>query len=243
MIPQWIWDIQTAKITIDLMPVYLLNSEYIFPDPADAEDSGLLAIGGDLSPERLILAYEMGIFPWYSEDDPILWFSPDPRMIMDLYTYRPGRSLQKVLNSAKFEIRIDTDFPSVIEHCARISRNGQTGTWITGEMIEAYNKLHVLGYAHSFETYFEGELAGGLYGVSLGGAFFGESMFYLEKNTSKVAFHHLVLKCREMNFDFIDSQVPTEHMKKLGCYEVSRKEFLKKLGTALKKETIKGKWK
>jgi len=225
------------------MPVYILGEENVFPDPNDAEETGLLAVGGDLTPERLLLAYESGIFPWYSEDDPILWFSPNPRLIFELGDYNPGRTLRKVVNSGKYEVRIDTKFNEVIKSCAEISRKHQSGTWITGEMISAYSKLHELGYAHSFETFYNGELIGGLYGVSLGGAFFGESMFHNIKDSSKVAFHHLVLKCIEYNFDFIDSQISTEHMKQMGCVEISRHLFLKRLKKALLKDTVKGHWK
>jgi len=225
------------------MPVFLLGNENIFPDPDEAEVTGLLAIGGDLNTERLLLAYKSGIFPWYSEDDPILWFSPDPRLIFEIARYKPGRTLKKLINSEKYEVRIDTDFETVIKLCAEVRRKGQSGTWITDEMIGAYISLHKFGFAHSFETYFNNELVGGLYGVSIGGAFFGESMFHSKKDASKVAFHSLILKCREFNFDFIDSQVPTDHMKQLGCVEISRKIFLEKLKKALLKDTVKGNWK
>lgn len=224
------------------MTVYLLDSEIWFPCPSEAEPGGLLAVGGDLSPKRLVLAYENGIFPWYSEGDPILWFSPDPRMVFFPEDFRFSKTLLKTASSGKFSIKIDTDFPAVIENCARVGRKGQDGTWITGEMKEAYIKLHELGYAHSFETYRDGKLVGGLYGVSLGGAFFGESMFHLETDASKVALFHLARKCRESGFDFIDSQVPTDHMRTLGGREISRKEFLLALESSLQKETLRGKW-
>ena len=224
------------------MPVYILGEENIFPDPNDAEDTGLLAVGGDLSPERLLLAYSSGIFPWYSEDDPILWFSPDPRLIFELVDYKPGRTLKKLINSNRYEVRIDTDFESVIRQCAKVPRPGQSGTWITGEMISAYIKLYELGYAHSFETYENEQLVGGLYGVSLGKAFFGESMFYIKKDASKIAFHCLVEKCREFSFSFIDSQVPTEHMKQMGCVEISRVSFLDRLKKSMSGNTEKGRW-
>jgi len=225
------------------MPVYILGNEHVFPNPNDSEETGLLAVGGDLEPERLLLAYKSGIFPWYSEDDPILWFSPNPRLIFELGDYKPGRTIRKVLNSGKYEVRIDTQFKEVIKSCSEVSRMNQSGTWITDEMIAAYTKLYELGYAHSFETYFDGKLVGGLYGVSLGRVFFGESMFHREKDSSKIAFHHLVLKCRDYNFDFIDSQVPTEHMIQLGCVEISRSLFLERLKNAMLKDTIKGHWK
>lgn len=224
------------------MPVYMLGNENVFPDPNEAEDTGLLAVGGDLSTERLLLAYKSGIFPWYSEDDPILWFSPDPRLIFELKEYNPGRTLKKLINSNKYIVKIDTNFDTVIKQCAKVPRQGQSGTWITDEMIQSYIALHNIGYAHSFETYFNDELVGGLYGISLGGAFFGESMFHHKKDASKIAFHHLILKCREFDFDFIDSQVPTDHMKQMGCIEISRTSFLKKLTNTLIKVTVKGHW-
>ena len=224
------------------MTVYFLDSRIRFPDPSEAEPGGLLAIGGDLSPKRLLLAYENGIFPWYSEEDPILWFSPDPRMVFFPGDFRFSKTLIKTVSSGKFSVRVDTDFATVIESCALVTRKGQSGTWITEEMKTAYRKLHELGYAHSFEVYSEENLVGGLYGVSLGGAFFGESMFHLETDASKVALFHLARKCWEFGFDFIDSQVPTDHMRTLGGREVSRKEFLLALKSSLRKKTLRGVW-
>lgn len=224
------------------MTVYFLDSRIIFPDPSEAEPGGLLAVGGDLSPERLLLAYEKGIFPWYSEEDPILWFSPDPRMVFLPGDFRFSKTLLKTVSSGKFSVRADTDFAAVVESCAQVQRKGQSGTWITEEMKAAYGKLHELGYAHSFETYLDGKLVGGLYGVSLGGAFFGESMFHTETDASKVALFHLAQKCWESGFDLIDSQVPTDHMKTLGGREISRKEFLSLLETSLGKKTLRGRW-
>jgi len=224
------------------MTVYFLDSRIRFPDPSEAEPGGLLAVGGDLSPERLLLAYQNGIFPWYGEGDPILWFSSDPRMVFFPGDFKFSKTLLKTASSGKFSVRADTDFAAVVENCAQVSRKGQSGTWITEEMKAAYGKLHELGYAHSFETYREGELVGGLYGVSLGGAFFGESMFHLETDASKVALFHLARKCWESGFDFIDSQVPTDHMRTLGGREISRKEFLSALESSLGKETLRGRW-
>lgn len=224
------------------MTVYFLDSRISFPDPSEAEPDGLLAVGGDLSPERLLLAYENGIFPWYSEGDPILWFSPDPRMVFLPGDFRFSKTLLRTVSSGKFSVSADTDFAAVVENCAQVQRKGQSGTWITEEMKAAYGKLHELGYAHSFETYREGKLVGGLYGVSLGGAFFGESMFHLETDASKVALFHLARKCWESGFDLIDSQVPTDHMRTLGGREISRKEFLSALETSLGKKTLRGKW-
>ncbi len=224
------------------MIVYFLDSQIRFPDPSEAEPGGLLAIGGDLSPKRLLLAYENGIFPWYSEEDPILWFSPDPRMVFFPSDFKFSKTLIKTVSSGKFSVRIDTDFTAVIECCAQVGRKGQSGTWITEEMKTAYRKLHELGYAHSFEVYSGESLVGGLYGVSLGGAFFGESMFHLETDASKVALFHLARKCWEFGFDFIDSQVPTDHMRTLGGREISRKEFLLALESSVRKKTLRGVW-
>lgn len=224
------------------MTVYFLNSRIMFPHPSEAEPGGLLAVGGDLSPERLLLAYENGIFPWYSEEDPILWFSPDPRMVFLPGDFRFSKTLLKTVSSGKFSVRADTNFAAVVENCAQVQRKGQSGTWITEGMKAAYGKLHELGYAHSFETYLDGKLVGGLYGVSLGGAFFGESMFHLETDASKVALFHLAQKCWESGFDLIDSQVPTDHMRTLGGREISRKEFLLALESSLRKNTLCGRW-
>ncbi len=225
------------------MPVSLLGKNLKFPDPKDADQHGLLAVGGDLSLERLLLAYKKGIFPWYSEGEPILWFSPDPRLIFSPKNFKPSKSLQKLLKSRKFNVKVDNNFEEVIHKCAKVKRKFQSGTWITQDMQDAYIKLHNLGFAHSFETYLQGELVGGLYGVSLGGAFFGESMFYSETDASKVAFSYLVDFCIDVDFDFIDSQVSNEHMLNMGGVEIPRAEFLKVLEKSLEKETIKGKWK
>ena len=224
------------------MTVYVLTDDIIFPDTREADASGLVGIGGDLSVDRLLLAYKTGIFPWYADDDPILWFSPDPRLVFYFENYKPSRSLVKVINSNKFQVKFDTDFESVIKKCAAIKRVGQSGTWINDDMIDSYIKMHYAGYAHSVETYLNCELVGGLYGVSLGSAFFGESMFHDVPNASKIAFHFLVLKCKEWNFDFIDSQIPTEHMKRLGAVEISRNQFLSELKESMKNKTRKGRW-
>ncbi len=224
------------------MPVYCLTDELVFPDPADAEPSGLVAVGGDLSVERLLLAYRSGIFPWYSEGEPILWFSPDPRCVLYPDNYTPGRSFMKVVRSGRFQVRFDTDFDLVIKKCSEVVRKEESGTWITSDMIDSYNKLHKEGYAHSVETYSEGNMVGGLYGVSLGSAFFGESMFHSVDNASKVALYFLVQKCKEWDFDLIDSQVTTEHMMSLGAVNIDRKRFLSELERSLKHRTQRGKW-
>lgn len=225
------------------MPVYFLDEKIRFPNPKQADPNGLIAVGGDLSSERLLFAYKKGIFPWYSEGQPILWFSPDPRLVFYPKDFKRSKSLDKLVNSGKFEVKVDTNFVEVIENCAKVERKFQSGTWITEDMIAAYINLHNLGYAHSFETYLDDKLVGGLYGVSMGGAFFGESMFYTESEASKVAFYYLVEFSIESDFDFIDSQVPNDHMLSMGGVEISRDKFLKMLDKSLDKNTMKGKWK
>lgn len=204
-----------------------LSHHLSFPDPASALEEGIVAYGGDLSPSRLMLAYRTGIFPWYSKGDPILWWSPDPRLILELDDFKLRRSLRQKI--AQFEIRFDTAFSEVIRECARAPRRGQKGSWIVPEMIEAYETLHALGHAHSVEAYQDGELVGGLYGVCVGGMFCGESMFAKVSDASKAALATLVEKLREWGFDCIDCQVPTEHLKSLGAKEVSREVFLQRL--------------
>jgi leucyl/phenylalanyl-tRNA--protein transferase len=224
------------------MPVYSLIDALVFPDPNLAEENGLLAVGGDLSPDRLILAYTSGIFPWYSEGDPILWWSPDPRIIIYPTKFKVSKSLSQSIRNRVFEIKFDHAFEQVIDSCSKVQRNDQDGTWITREMKEAYIKLHQLGFAHSVETYMDGKLAGGLYGISLGRAFFGESMFYYKRDASKIAFYYLVQKLIEWNFQFIDAQVETHHLKNLGAESIPRSEFLVLLQGALNYPTIRGKW-
>lgn len=224
------------------MPVYLLDDSPVFPDPSSSEDTGLIAVGGDLSVERLIQAYRSGIFPWYSEGDPIMWFSPDPRLVIFLDNLYVSGTLKKVIKSGVFEVRFDTAFEEVIKRCAKAERRGQDGTWITDDMIRAYVRLNHEGYAHSVETFHDGELVGGLYGVSLGGVFFGESMFHEMSNASKIALYYLVKKLEDWNFDFIDSQVPNDHMRSLGGVEVRRDDFLRLLGDSLQKKTMRGSW-
>jgi len=224
------------------MIVLLDENEIWFPDPYKAPKDFPLAVGGDLSPDRLLFAYSLGIFPWYSEGEPVLWWSPDPRMVLFPENLKISRSLKKVLKNKGFEIRFDTDFERVIKMCATVKRPGQEGTWLTEEMINAYIKLHKLGYAHSVETYLNGELVGGLYGVSIGKTFFGESMFHTVSDASKVAFVHLVRKLKEWDFDMIDCQQSTPHMARFGAVDIPRKEFLDKLKESIKKPSIVGKW-
>jgi len=217
--------------------------EIQFPDPNQSDDEGLIAIGGELSKEFLLAAYSQGLFPWYNEGDPILWWSPNPRMILYPQKFKCSRSLRQVLNKQEFSIRIDTNFVQVIEACANAKRIREKGTWITKEMQKAYVNLYQEGYAHSVETYLDEELVGGLYGVSLGKAFFGESMFYTVDNASKVALYHLVELMKKWDYWFIDVQQSTKHLRSLGAEEVDREIFLNNLKDCLKHSTKKGHWK
>lgn len=224
------------------MPVYRLTDEVVFPDPSLADDTGLLAVGGDLSMERLLAAYSLGIFPWYEEGLPILWHSPDPRFILEPNELRVNRSLRKSLRS--FTVTYDASFEEVIDSCSSAVRPGQRGTWITKEQRDAFVELHELGFAHSIEARsFDGELAGGLYGVSLGAAFFGESMFFRRSGASKVALVHLVHRALAWGFRFIDCQVYTPHLADLGARERPRSWFLAALEEALTAApTRRGSW-
>jgi leucyl/phenylalanyl-tRNA---protein transferase len=224
------------------MPVYRLTDEIIFPPPQLAGKTGLLAVGGDLSEERLLLAYSLGIFPWYSEDEPILWWSPDPRFVLYPGEIRISKSLEKVIKRGVFDVTFDAAFGQVIKLCALAGRRESEGTWIVPDMVDSYSKLHESGYAHSVEAWKDGALAGGLYGVSLGRCFFGESMFTLENNASKVAFACLVQYLEENSFGLIDCQVSTGHLRRFGAREIPRSLFLKELRKALEPPTQKGKW-
>jgi leucyl/phenylalanyl-tRNA--protein transferase len=224
------------------MPIFRLVDDMVFPPPDYADPSGLIAVGGDLSSERLLEAYRVGIFPWYSEDQPILWWSPDPRFVLTLDDFQISRSLRKTLRKRMFLVTFDRVFDEVIAACAQVPREGQSGTWITPEMQEAYITLHGLGFAHSVETWFGGKLVGGLYGVSLGKAFFGESMFHRKTDASKVALAVLVEKLKNWSFHFVDSQMTTDHMHHLGAKEIPRRIFLKRLQSALRHATKRGKW-
>jgi len=215
------------------MPVFRLTDDLAFPPPELAEDDGLLAVGGDLSVDRLVLAYSMGIFPWYSDGYPILWWSPDPRLILIPQELKVSRSLRQTIKKGMYTITIDKAFEQVISNCAGIRRGEDDGTWITGEMKEAYILLHKAGYAHSVEAWNGDELAGGLYGVILGRAFFGESMFAKKSDASKVAFVKFTEFLAKRGFDLIDCQVTTRHLINFGAREVPRTEFLKMLKKAL----------
>ena len=224
------------------MPVYALTDALVFPPPEHADRSGLLAVGGDLSPERLILAYSEGIFPWYNEGQPMLWHSPDPRMVLWAPDLHVPRSLKKVIRQQRFELRMDTAFEEVIWKCADAKRADHDGTWITDEMLNAYVRLHALGLAHSVEAYQEGKLVGGLYGVSLGTAFFGESMFAAVNDASKVAFVSLIERLQEWGMNLIDCQVHTDHLERFGAVLWKRSGFLEALDKAMDEPTRQGKW-
>ena len=212
-----------------------------FPDVESADDHGLLAYGGDLRPERLISAYARGIFPWY-EKDPILWFSPDPRMVLEFGDLRVNRTLAKNLRRGRYEVRLDTAFERVIRACQAAPRAGQDGTWITDDLLAGFVRLHELGLAHSAEAWQGEELVGGLYGLSLGAAFFGESMFATRGDASKVAFATLVRQLAAWDFRFLDCQVHTEHTERLGARAWLRQDFQGALERALAVPTRRGKW-
>ena len=218
------------------------DNDYAFPSAELAEKDGLLAIGGDLSPLRLLNAYANGIFPWFNEGEPILWWSLDPRLVIRPGEMKVSKSLRHTLNSGKFTVHIDTNFRSVMEHCAGTPREGQDGTWITHEMVEAYCKLHELGFAHSFETYLDDQLVGGLYGVAIGKAFFGESMFHTVTDASKVAFYHLHQFLKNHGFKLIDCQQETVHLKSLGAYPIPRKDYLSELETLVTEPSLASSW-
>jgi leucyl/phenylalanyl-tRNA--protein transferase len=224
------------------MAVFRLTDEIVFPPPEYAEENGLLAVGGDLSEERLLLAYSMGIFPWYSEDSPVLWWSPDPRLVLVPKDMKVSRSLRQTMKKGIYKVTTDRAFDEVMRGCAAVHKRKDCGTWITDDMIRAFGKLHHSGYAHSVESWYEGELAGGLYGVSLGRAFFGESMFTKRADASKVAFATLVRHLAHWNFELIDCQVTTGHLMRFGAKEISRPAFLEMLRHALSVPTQKSRW-
>ncbi|CAN2040054.1 Leucyl/phenylalanyl-tRNA--protein transferase [Candidatus Magnetomoraceae bacterium gMMP-15] len=225
------------------MAIYLLpDDRLIFPHPCLASKDGLLAIKGDLSEDRLLMAYSLGIFPWYSEGEEILWWSPDPRLVIFPDELRVSRSLKKIIRQKRFKITMDQAFDEVIFQCAQIRRQNGEGTWIVNEMQDAYCRLHKLGFAHSVEIWVNEKLVGGLYGVSLGRTFFGESMFSKKSNTSKIALVALIDYIKKYQFDMIDCQLTTNHLMRMGAREISRIDFLKKLQESLKWPTLRGKW-
>ncbi|RXJ99570.1 leucyl/phenylalanyl-tRNA--protein transferase [Arcobacter sp. CECT 8986] len=211
----------------------LTDDVYTFPNPRLACDEGILAYGGDLTPARLISAYANGIFPWYNEDEPILWWSPNPRLIMELDEFKLSKSLAKVIKKEKFEIKFDTNFTQVMIECKNMFRPDQDGTWLQDELIEAYTNLHNLGYAHSFESYYDGKLVGGGYGLVIGDMFCGESMFAKKSDASKVALYHLVQRLKKNGFSLLDCQTPTNHLQSLGAKCITRDEFLDRLSVSI----------
>ncbi|PIE71970.1 MAG: leucyl/phenylalanyl-tRNA--protein transferase [Deltaproteobacteria bacterium] len=224
-------------------PIYRLSNALAFPDPLEGRRDGLLAVGGDLKPERLLLGYQLGIFPWYTEDEPILWWSPDPRMVLFPEQLHIPRSLKKSIRKGRYRITADTVFSQVITACAHTPRPFQDGTWLVTDMIAAYHRLHQLGFAHSFEAWnAEGQLVGGLYGVSIGRCFFGESMFSLQPDASKTAFVKAVAWLEKQEIELIDCQVTTDHLERFGGVEISRQDFLEHLAAAVNHPTRRGRW-
>ena len=224
------------------MPIFLLNNRLIFPHPSQASPDGVLAVGGDLSIERLILAYKAGIFPWYNEGEPIIWWSPNPRFVLFPDQLKVSKSMRQVRRRKTFQITYDTNFRGVIEACQHMPRRDQDGTWITSAMLEAYVRLHEEGYAHSVEAWQDDELVGGLYGVSLGKCFFGESMFAKVSNASKAGFITLVRILESKGFKLIDCQTETRHLKSLGAIGIPREEFADFLEENTKEDFGSGKW-
>jgi len=225
------------------MSFHLLDDSLSFPPVSEANKHGMLALGGDLKAERLLLAYRSGIFPWFSEGEPIIWWSPDPRFVLFPPNLRVSKSMRPIFNQNKFQISYDQAFSEVIANCRKVYRPGQYGTWITPDMQAAYEQLHAEGYAHSVEVYNQAkELVGGLYGVSLGGCFFGESMFAYESNASKAGFITLVRDLQKRGVQLIDCQVHTPHLESLGAEMLPRPDFINALKDLLKKPTLKGNW-
>lgn len=206
--------------------MFLLTNDLSFPPVATADETGLLAIGGDLNTERLLLAYRSGIFPWYNEDEPICWWSPNPRFVLFPTELKISKSMKTVLQNGKYRFTVNRAFAQVIQHCKTISRPGQDGTWISPAMQQAYITLHELGYGHSAETWQDGELIGGLYGIRLGNIFFGESMFSLKPNASKFAFTNYVRQLQKENVQLIDCQLHTHHLESLGARMIPRQQFI-----------------
>lgn len=221
---------------------FQLTEELVFPRPELSEEDGLLAIGGDLSVERLLLAYTYGIFPWFNPGEPILWWAPKERPLFYPGAFKVSKSLRSTIRNKGYTVRFDTAFSDVLDGCAATPRKEGNATWLSEEMKESYLHLHNLGYAHSAETWMNGTLVGGLYGVSLGGAFFGESMFYRERDASKVALFTLLENMKDWGFVFVDGQIPTDHMTSLGSQIVSQELFMEQLDQALLFPDKLGKW-
>jgi leucyl/phenylalanyl-tRNA--protein transferase len=206
--------------------MYRLTDALLFPSPEQASAEGIVAVGGDLQPERVMLAYRKGIFPWFESDDFLLWWSPDPRMVLFPDRLKISKSMRTVLRKKQFEVTFNKAFDQVVEACAKVKRFGQNGTWITPGLMEVYSTLHTQGHAHSVEVWEEGSLVGGLYGIDLGTVFCGESMFSKSSNASKVALIFLVKELKKNKYELIDCQVPTQHLASMGAEPISRTEFL-----------------
>ena len=206
--------------------MHQLSSEHIFPSALSANNDGIVAIGGDLDPKRILNAYKQGIFPWFESDDYLVWWSPDPRMVLFPEKLRISKSTKKILKDANFKVTFNQSFDEVVDCCAKVKRFGQNGTWITEGLKKAYNLLHKEGHAFSVEVWKDFELVGGLYGIDLGDVFCGESMFSKENNASKIGFIHLIKELSKNGYKLIDCQVPSAHMKSLGAEEISRQQFL-----------------
>ena len=224
------------------MPVFRLPPEHIFPDPRLAREDGLLAVGGDLDPQRVLLAYAYGIFPWYSEGQPILWHSPDPRFVLLPDELHVGRSLRKTIRKQRFDLTLDRAFEDVLTSCAKVHRPGQRGTWITRDMHRAYLQLHQAGFAHSAEAWQNGQLVAGLYGISIGSVYFGESMYTSVADGSKVAFVALMHQLKAWGFTLIDSQVHTQHLERFGARHLPRERYLELLERGIEHGTRRGEW-
>lgn len=215
------------KLTFEIViKMYFLSKDLFFPPVELASPEGILAVGGDLSSARLLLAYRNGIFPWFDSEEPILWWSPPKRMVVYPDTYKVSKSMRNILNRNCFKVTMNTNFKSVILHCQNIKRKGQDGTWITDEIIKSYSKLHESGIAKSIEVWQNNKLVGGLYGIDLGTVFCGESMFSIVPNASKVAFVSLIKYLKENNYKLLDCQIHNDHLEKLGAFEISRNEFM-----------------
>lgn len=212
--------------------MHFLTKDLYFPPVDEASYEGILAVGGDLSTERLLLAYRNGIFPWFNSDEPILWWSPPERMVVAPQLYKVSKSIRNLLNQKKFEVTFNQNFEAVILNCQQIERKDQDGTWITEDIIESYTKLHEMGFAQSVEVWQNGELVGGLYGVDLGHVFCGESMFSKVPNASKIAFVTLIQHLKDRNYKLLDCQLHNDHLEKLGAFEISRETFIKVLKSA-----------
>lgn len=221
---------------------FLADDSLVFPNPEEAEADGLLAVGGDLSLPRLVAAYAQGIFPWYGPGSPILWWTPDPRCVLLPGSLHIGSRLARTLRNLPFHVTMDVAFAQVIRACAAMSRPEQEGTWIVPEMLDAYIALHRAGLAHSVEVWEEDELVGGLYGVSLGRMFFGESMFHCKANASKAALVHLCRHLHDWGFELIDCQQTTPHIMKLGATTISRRLFTRHVTAAMDAPTLRGSW-